>query len=79
MQRMRAAAAKLVNADITDCDDLWYAEERTAIADWLREHGWDVSAATFKELMARYERSVPHDAEDTMPPTLFVSAQRRAG
>jgi len=79
MQRMRATAAKLVNADITDYDELWYAEERTAVADWLREHGWDVSAATFKELMARYDRSVPHEAEDPMPPTLFVSALRRAG
>jgi len=79
MQRMRATAAKLVNAEITDYDDLWYAEDRTAVTDWLREHGWDVSAATFKELMARYGRSVPHDAEDMMPPTLFVSAQRRAG
>ena len=79
MQRMRATAAKLVNAEITDYDDLWYAEDRTAVTDWLREHGWDVSAATFKELMARYGRSVPHDAEDRMPPTLFVSAQRRAG
>lgn len=76
MQRMRAVAAQLVHADVTDYEDLWYPEERTAVADWLRDHGWDVSAATFVELMARYGRSIPHDAEDTMPPTLFVSAQR---
>jgi O-methyltransferase involved in polyketide biosynthesis len=79
MQRMRAAAAKLVNAEITDLDDLWYPEERTPVDGWLRKHGWDVSAATFPELMARYGRSVPKGAEDSMPPTLFVSAQRRAG
>jgi len=79
MQRMRATAAKLVNADITDYDDLWYPEERTPVDGWLREHGWDVSAATFTELMARYSRSIPDDAQDSMPPTLFVSAQRRAG
>ena len=54
MQRMRAAAAKLVDAEITDFDDLWYAEERTPVDAWLREHGWDVSAVTFPELMARY-------------------------
>ena len=42
MQRMRAAAAKLVDAEITDFDDLWYPEERTPVDDWLREHGWDV-------------------------------------
>jgi methyltransferase (TIGR00027 family) len=79
MQRMRAAAAKLVNAEITDSDDLWYPEERTPVDGWLREHGWDVSVATFEELLSRYGRNVPEGAEDSMPPTLYVSAQRRAG
>jgi methyltransferase (TIGR00027 family) len=79
MQRMRAAAATLVNAEITDFDDLWYPEERRAVDGWLSEHGWDVTAATFSDLMARYGRSVPKGAEDSMPPTLYVSAQRRAG
>jgi methyltransferase (TIGR00027 family) len=78
MKRMRAAAAKLVNAEITDFDDLWYPEERRAVDGWLSEHGWDVTAATFSDLMARYGRSVPQGAEDAMPPTLYVSAQRRA-
>ena len=79
MQRMRAAAAKVVNAEITDFDDLWYPEERTPVDGWLREHGWDVSVATFEELLSRYGRNVPEGAEDSMPPTLYVSAQRRAG
>jgi methyltransferase (TIGR00027 family) len=78
MQRMRAVAAKLVKAEITDYEDLWYAEERTPVTDWLGEHGWNVSAATFPELMARYDRSIPTGAEDAMPPTLFVSARRPA-
>ena len=78
MQRLRAAAAKLVNAEVADEDDLWYPEERTPIDGWLREHGWDVSAANFPELMARYGRSVPQDPKVSMPPTLYVSAQRRA-
>ena len=78
MKRMRAAAAKLVNAEITDFDDLWYPEERTAVDDWLRENGWDVTTATFAELMARYGRIIPQGAEESMPPTLYVSAQRRA-
>jgi methyltransferase (TIGR00027 family) len=77
MQRMRAAAAKLVDAEITDFDDLWYPEERRAVDGWLAEHGWDVSTATFSELMARYDRSIPQGAETAMPPTLYVSAQRR--
>ena len=76
MQRMRAAAAKLVDAEITDYEDLWYPEERTPVDAWLRAHGWDVSVATFPELMARYHRNIPTGGEDAMPPTLFVSAHR---
>ncbi len=78
MRRMRAAAAELVNAEITDFDDLWYPEERTPVDRWLRDRGWDVATATFAELMARYGRRTPLGAEDSMPPTLYVSAQRRA-
>jgi len=78
MQRMRAAAARLVDAEITNYDELWYPEERTPVDDWLRGHGWDVSVATFAELMARYHRNIPSGGEDAMPPTLFVSARRPA-
>lgn len=78
MQRMRAAAARLVTVEVTDLDDLWYAEERTAAADWLSRHGWQVSSRTMSEVLARYGRSVPSDLKDSMPPTLFVSAQRPA-
>ncbi len=79
MQRMRAVAARLVDVEITDYEDLWYPEERTPVDGWLAEHGWDASVATFPELMVRYGRSVPQGHEDAMPPTLFVSAERRAG
>jgi methyltransferase (TIGR00027 family) len=78
-QRIRATAAKLIDAEITDFDDLWYPEERTPVDGWLRERGWDVSSASFPELMARYNRSIPQGAEDSMPPTQFVAAQRRTG
>jgi len=78
MRRMRAAAAELVNAEITDFDDLWYPEERTPVDGWLRDRGWDVATATFAELMARYGRRIPQGAQDSMPPTLYVSARRRA-
>jgi methyltransferase (TIGR00027 family) len=77
-QRIRATAAKLVNAEITDYDDLWYPEERTPVDGWLRDHGWDVSALTFEALMTRYGRSVPPGCEESMPPTLYVSGQRKA-
>lgn len=78
MQRMRAAAAKLIDSEITDFNDLWYAEERTPVDAWLQEHGWAVSVQNFPELMARYGRAIPAGSEDAMPPTLFVSAQRQA-
>jgi methyltransferase (TIGR00027 family) len=77
MRRMRAAAAELVDAEITDFDDLWYAEERTAVDGWLRDRGWDVATATFSELMTRYGRRIPQGAEESMPPTLYVSGRRR--
>jgi methyltransferase (TIGR00027 family) len=78
VQRMQAAVAQVVKTEITNEDDLWYPEERTPVDRWLGEHGWDVTTASFSELMARYGRSVPRGAEDSMPPTLYVSAQRRA-
>jgi methyltransferase (TIGR00027 family) len=75
-QRVRAAAARLTDAEIPDVDELWYAEERTDIADWLRRHGWDASSVTMTEMLARYGRSIPD--EQSLPPTVFVSAQRLA-
>jgi methyltransferase (TIGR00027 family) len=77
MQRLRAVTAGLVKTEIPDIEDLWYAEERTDVADWLREHGWQVSAATIGEMLARYGRSIPD--ENAIPPMVFVSAQRPAG
>lgn len=76
MKRLRAAAAKLVDADITDYEDLWYAEERTPVAGWLRDHGWEVSASTFSDLLSRYRRKAADELQSSLPPTLFVSAQR---
>ncbi|WP_421843476.1 class I SAM-dependent methyltransferase [Mycobacterium sp.] len=79
MQRVRAEAARLVNAEVLDVGDLWYAEERTDVADWLRQRGWEVSAATFAELLARYDRCTPEYGGGTVPANLFVSAQLLAG
>ncbi|OBS02984.1 SAM-dependent methyltransferase [Mycobacterium gordonae] len=76
MQRMRAVAAQVTDADMPAVEDLWYAEERTALPDWLRDRGWEASAVDFPGLMDRYGRDVADGAEVAMPPTLFVSAQR---
>ncbi len=56
-------------------EDLWYPEERTDVTEWLRDHGWDASAITMGEMLDRYGRDVP--ADEILPPTVFVSAQRR--
>ncbi|HZC94320.1 MAG TPA: class I SAM-dependent methyltransferase [Mycobacterium sp.] len=73
-QRMRAAAARVLDAEVPDVEDLWYPEERTEVTDWLGEHGWDASAISMAELLTRYGRDVPGD--DVLPPTVFVSAQK---
>jgi methyltransferase (TIGR00027 family) len=73
-QRLRAAAARVLDAEIPDVDDLWYPEERTEVTDWLGEHGWDASVIGMAELLTRYGRNVPGD--DVLPPTVFVSARR---
>jgi methyltransferase (TIGR00027 family) len=73
-QRFRAAASRVLDTEVPDLEELWYAEERTDVTDWLREHGWDASAITMKEMLTRYGRNVPGD--DDLPPTEFVSAQR---
>jgi methyltransferase (TIGR00027 family) len=77
-QRIRATAAKLIDAEITDFDDLWYPEKRAPVDSWLRERGWDVLSLSFPELMARYDRTIPQGAEDAMPPTQFISARATA-
>jgi methyltransferase (TIGR00027 family) len=73
-QRLRAEAARLADTEIPDVDELWYAEERTDVAEWLRRHGWDASSVTMTEMLARYGRSIPD--EQALPPTVFVSARR---
>jgi methyltransferase (TIGR00027 family) len=72
--RLRAAAAQVLGAEIPDVEDLWYPQERTDLADWLRGHGWDASAIGMADLLARYGREVP--ADDVRPPVDFVSARR---
>jgi len=72
--RLRAAAARVLDTQVPADEDLWYPEERTDVTEWLRDHGWDASAITMGEMLARYGRTVPGD--DILPPTVFVSAQR---
>jgi methyltransferase (TIGR00027 family) len=72
--RFRAAAAQVLGAEIPNVDELWYPEERTEIADWLGEHGWNASAIGMADLLARHGRTIP--ADDVMPHVVFTSACR---
>lgn len=62
--------------DAFDVQDLWYIEERTEVADWLADHGWDVSAVSAADLMDRYGRCAAGEADDTTPRTMFVEGHR---
>jgi methyltransferase (TIGR00027 family) len=81
MQRLREVVAKAQGREVPGFQDLWYFEDRTDVADWLRANGWDVSAVPSEELMARYGRygrSLPAETEDGPPRSIFVSAARSA-
>ncbi|WP_264991394.1 class I SAM-dependent methyltransferase, partial [Mycobacterium kiyosense] len=58
MDRIRELLArtdsKLV---VPSTDELWYFEEREDVGDWLRRHGWEVTATPSEELMVRYGRA----------------------
>ncbi|BCO33790.1 SAM-dependent methyltransferase [Mycobacterium heckeshornense] len=75
-QRLRTEARRLTGTEVPDVEELWYPEERTDLADWLRQHNWDASSVTMAEMLARYARSIPD--EEALPPTVFVRAQRLA-
>jgi methyltransferase (TIGR00027 family) len=72
--RLRAAAARVLDAEIPDVEDLWYPEERTDLAAWLVDQGWNASAIGMADLLARYGRGVPD--VNVLPPVDFVSARR---
>ncbi|WIM86519.1 class I SAM-dependent methyltransferase [Candidatus Mycobacterium wuenschmannii] len=72
--RFRSAAAQVLGAEIPNVEDLWYPEERTDIAGWLTDHGWQASAIGMADLLARHGRDVP--GEDALPPVVYTSARR---
>jgi methyltransferase (TIGR00027 family) len=78
MRRYREVAAKVGGREAPEYENLWYLEDRTDVAEWLRDHGWDVSVTPAEELMARYGRTVPEETPDGRPRSVFVSAARSA-
>ncbi|GFG74054.1 class I SAM-dependent methyltransferase [Mycobacterium botniense] len=77
MNRLRTAAARMLKTEVPNLEELWYPEERTDVADWLTDHGWDASVTTLEEMLARYRRGVSD--ENLIPPTVLVSAHRSSG
>jgi methyltransferase (TIGR00027 family) len=72
-QRYRAALAKLRQTEVPAVEDLWYFEERTDAAEWLRARGWRVCAVTAGQLLGHYRRSVPVNVQDHVPRSVFVT------
>ena len=77
MDRVRELMAKTDSQiEVPTTDELWYFEEREDVGDWLRRHGWDVTATPSDELMASYGRPSPEGLEEASPTHWFISAQR---
>lgn len=74
LQKMREATGT-DDDEIPDTQDLWFIEERTDVADWLTEHGWDVTSFDAAELMTRYGRCSPGQVDDASPRTVFVEGK----
>jgi methyltransferase (TIGR00027 family) len=77
MDRIRELMAKTDSQiEVPTTDELWYFEEREDVGDWLRRHGWDVTATPSDELMASYGRPSPEGLEEASPTHWFISARR---
>jgi len=77
MDRVRELMAEAGSPlEVPKTDELWYFEERQDVSDWLRRHGWDVTATPSDELMAGYGRPSPEGLEEASPTHWFISGRR---
>jgi methyltransferase (TIGR00027 family) len=72
MRRLREDAGEDADAKVPDTADLWYIEDRTDVVEWLTEHNWEASGVESIELMTRYGRWTPDQADAVAPRTVFV-------
>ena len=75
-QRLRTALGAQVGIQPANVDELSYAEERTDVTKWLAEHGWEASAATVPEVVARYRRGSDGTGESSPVPSIFIWGRR---
>jgi methyltransferase (TIGR00027 family) len=76
-QRMaEVAAATAGDAEVPDVSKLWYFETRSDVAQWLTDHGWEVTAVTAADLMEHYQRPAPENLEDAVPDTVLLDARK---
>jgi methyltransferase (TIGR00027 family) len=72
LRRLREEAGEDADANVPDTADMWYIEDRTDVVEWLTEHNWATSAVESIELMTRYGRETPDQADAVAPRTVFV-------
>lgn len=77
MQEMRDAVAKSVG-EMTDVSDLFFNESHADVAEWLSDHGWEVSSDTSAELMARHKPDLS-SSDPLTPGSAFVEGRRLTG
>ena len=75
-QRWRAALGAKAGIQVSDVDELSYAEQRTDVIEWLTEHGWDASATTVPEAVARYRHGSNEVGEKSPVPSYYIAARR---
>jgi methyltransferase (TIGR00027 family) len=73
MQEMRTAMAKS-GREVADVADLFFNEPHADVAEWLSDHGWEVSSETSAALMTRHKPDLPQDSQ--LPGSLFVEGLR---
>jgi methyltransferase (TIGR00027 family) len=75
-KRLQALAARLSKTDAPDLHDLWYAEERSDVGQWLYAHGWRVSVTNSDEAIVQCGRDSTSNGFLVGRTNQFISAER---
>lgn len=61
--------------DLPDTPNLFFDEERTELADWLRQHGWQADELEVHDMMARYRRRASEEDDAGVPHCVMVQGR----